>query len=1043
MVKTNKTHILNLYLKHHKEATVKYGPSVVLMQVGSFSEIYSPVNEDSNIETPDLKELSDITNCSIAIKNKGGENEHFMIGWPKIADSKYIPVLIKHGYHVVLVEQSTDGSSTHIKREITNIVSAGTAMNYDNNINNYLMSIYIENYENNNKVFHGCGVSVIDISTGKNNITHILDNPHNNRDYEALVIHLVNIYSPSEVIIHNLDTSISKQDYIRIFNIPHENILINFFQQDLKKMVKIDYQNNFLNEIFNFNTQTSPIENIHCETKPESVLSYILLLEYCHQHRKNVKNNIEIPEEIENINYLNLTNNSIRQINIISNSNNYKGSNDSLITILNKCKTPMGKRLLKERILKPFIEPEDITKSYDYIELFLKNNFYENIRQEISKISDIEKSIRKMGLNEYKYEELFSDNISFDYIKSSIELLKSDPDINTKLQEYSEDIDLFNEFLNDINNQFEWDNFNTINSNNIIERSLFKKDVYPEIDEIDEEIYKNKKNLDYICERLSKFIDQNNNSNNPLPVKIEYTDKDNYYIYTTNTRGLKLKDKFKNLGNQNIIIKDDDSNVIYTLKPQSFSFKTIKGSACKIELNEIGVISNSLIKLNKSMSFLNQKYWNEYIEKSYKKYNKSLKNICKLISEIDFYSNAAYISIKNRYHKPNITLSDKSFLDVKEIRHPIIELINDKHEYITNDISFGLDDKHDGVLLFGTNSCGKSSLMKAIGLNIVMAQSGMYAAALQFNYYPYKKLYTRILNTDNIFSGHSSFIVEMNELREILYSSDKFSMVLADELAVGTETTSALSIVSSSLKILCDRKVSFICTSHLHQLNNISTIKGLKNLKTYHLKITNENEKIIYDRVLEEGSGPAVYGLNVCNALNMSQDFISLARQVQIEINSENNNIISNKKSTYNKSICMGKCSMPMCDNDAEETHHINEQSDADAGGNFDHFHKNKKHNLIPLCKDCHAQITYGNLHIFGYKESSEGDVLDFKFIEKKQEQKKTNKKFSDYEVKKIEKYYNKYNGILSKQKILDKLQMDENIKMGIQTYNKIIKGDY
>ena len=250
------------------------------MQVGGFSEIYSPVNTDNDIkECPDLKYLSDIANCSIAIKNRGGENEHYMIGWPKIADSKYIPILIRNGFHVIMVEQK-EGSSTHITREITNVLSAGTAMNYDNNINNYLMSIYIEEYEINNKTFHGCGVSVIDISTGKNYITHILDNPHNNRDYEAMIIHLVNIYSPSEVIIHNMNSGINKQDYIRIFNIPHENVLINFFQQDIKKMIKIDYQNNFINEIFHFNTQTSPIENIHCETKPETVLSYILLLEY-------------------------------------------------------------------------------------------------------------------------------------------------------------------------------------------------------------------------------------------------------------------------------------------------------------------------------------------------------------------------------------------------------------------------------------------------------------------------------------------------------------------------------------------------------------------------------------------------------------------------------------------------------------------------------------------------------------------------------------------------------------------------------------------
>jgi len=1038
MVKTKTPHILNLYLKHHQESNEKYGKSIVLMQVGSFSEIYN--REIDSSCGPNLKEISDLTNCSIAMKGKNTDNAHYMIGWPKLADSKYIPLLINDGFHVILIEQSSDGSSTHIKREISSVVSAGTAMEYNNNINNYLMSIYIENYDNNGKIFHGAGISIIDISTGKNYITHILDSI-SNRDYEAAIIHYINIYSPSEIIIHNNDKNcFNKLDYIRIFNISHNNVIVNFFK-DIKKFSKIDYQNKFLNEIFNFKNMLDPIQNIHCETKPETVLSYIILLEYAHEHRKNVKMNIELPEQLENITYLNLTNNSIRQINIISNSNNYKGSNDSLITVVNKCKTPMGKRLLRERILKPFINPGDINKSYEYIELFLKNNFYNIIRNELQKISDIEKSIRKMGLNEYNSCELLSDNISFNFIKKTVDLLYSDPDIYNKIQEYSEDIQSFLNFDTEINNHFEWENFNSINNNNIVERSLFKKNIYKEIDEVDNEIFKNKKKLDLICARFSKFIDLNSN-NNSLPIKIEYSDKDNWYIYTTKTRGLKLKERFNNLGDNNIIVKDDeDNNVIFTINPNSVEFKKHNKNEMKIELDEITVISHKIVQYNKKLSYLNNKYWTEYIDYIFKKYNKTLKNICKLISEIDFYSNAAFISHKNRYHKPKIIDNPKSFLDIKEIRHPIIEQINDGHEYITNDIQFGLN--HDGILLFGTNSCGKSSLMKAIGLNLVMAQAGMYTAALQFNYYPYKKLYTRILNTDNIFSGHSSFIVEMNELREILYSADENSLVLADELAIGTETTSALSIVASSLKILCDRKTSFICTSHLHQLNQLPLINNIDNLKTYHLKISNEGETIIYDRTLTEGPGPAVYGLNVCSALNMGQEFITLARQVQMEINGENNNIISDKKSTYNKSICMGECCMPMCDNDAQETHHINEQSDADTDGNFNHFHKNKKHNLIPLCKECHAQITYGNLHIKGWKETSDGDVLDFEFIENKQQQKKSNKKFSDKDIEHVKEYYNKYDGLLSKQKILDKLLSDKNIKMAVQTYNKIIKDEY
>ena len=166
-----------------------------------------------------------------------------------------------------------------------------------------------------------------------------------------------------------------------------------------------------------------------------------------------------------------------------------------------------------------------------------------------------------------------------------------------------------------------------------------------------------------------------------------------------------------------------------------------------------------------------------------------------------------------------------------------------------------------------------------------------------------------------------------------------------------------------------------------------------------------QDEKIIYDRKLEEGPGPAIYGLTVCQALNLGNDFISLARQVQMEINGENNNIISDKQSVYNKSVIMDECSMPMCDCKAEETHHIMEQADADENQNFNHHHKNKAHNLIPLCKKCHAQITYGNLHIFGWKETSEGDILDYEFMNNKQE-KKSNKKYSDKDIKLIKKYY-------------------------------------
>ena len=132
---------------------------------------------------------------------------------------------------------------------------------------------------------------------------------------------------------------------------------------------------------------------------------------------------------------------------------------------------------------------------------------------------------------------------------------------------------------------------------------------------------------------------------------------------------------------------------------------------------------------------------------------------------------------------------------------------------------------------------------------------------------------------------------------------------------------------------------------------------------------------------------------------------------------------------------------MPNCSNPACETHHIFEQADCDDKGNTGHFHKNKAHNLVPLCKGCHAQITYGNLHISGYKETSEGLELQYEIIEGKQENKK--KKFGPQETFSIKQYNNKYGKVLSKQKIIDKLLSDKGLKVSLKIFNQIINDEY
>ena len=376
----------------------------------------------------------------------------------------------------------------------------------------------------------------------------------------------------------------------------------------------------------------------------------------------------------------------------------------------------------------------------------------------------------------------------------------------------------------------------------------------------------------------------------------------------------------------------------------------------------------------------------------------------------------------------------------KDIRHPIVECVQTEIEYVPNDVSLS----EDGILLFGTNACGKSTLMKSIGLTIIMAQAGFFVPCSQLKYSPYTQIFTRILNNDNIFKRQSSFAVEMSELRGILKRADKNSLVLGDELCSGTETTSALSIVSAGLKTLSDLKCSFVFTSHLHQLMDIHLVKSIQTLKIYHLKIEYDSEKdlLIYKRKLEEGSGPAIYGLEVCRALDLGSEFISLARKIQMEITNTSDTLVNDKLSNYNSDIVMDICQI--CLDKSEHTHHIKEQNEADSNGIIDHHHKNITHNLVPLCEPCHHKVHNENLRIYGYIQTSDGIKLNYEYIDIKNDHINTKKKFSKKDLEIILQYKDDIDDKkMKKSNLIKKLEIQHHIQISGGTLNKVLKGKY
>jgi DNA mismatch repair protein MutS len=306
------------------------------------------------------------------------------------------------------------------------------------------------------------------------------------------------------------------------------------------------------------------------------------------------------------------------------------------------------------------------------------------------------------------------------------------------------------------------------------------------------------------------------------------------------------------------------------------------------------------------------------------------------------------------------------------LRHCLIEHIQQNEIYVTNDLTLGADEK--GILLFGTNAVGKTSLIRALCVSIIMAQSGMFVPSSKFVYKPYTAIFSRILGNDNLFKGLSTFAVEMTELRIILKMADENSLILGDELCSGTETESALSIFVAGLMKLSEKGSSHIFATHFHEIVTYSEIEALAKLSMKHMSVTydRENDCLVYDRKLKDGSGPKIYGLEVCKSLYLEQEFLDLAYSIRNKYYPDSRGDLSSPTTIYNANKIRGKCEM--CGLKlGEETHHLSPQQNADVNGFIGSFHKNHRANLASVCEECHDKLHGSNEKTASRKKTTRG----------------------------------------------------------------------
>jgi DNA mismatch repair protein MutS len=1058
--------ILALYYDYRNKYEKKYGSNtIILMQVGDFFEIYSKQKDDVL-----LNNTKNILQTRIAEKNKDKTTpSYFMCGFPKHVLYGKLNVFLKHNFTVVVVEQleNCKGAS----RDVTEIHTPGisfTNLEKENANHDYVCCFYIKQskkYKTHEDILH-IGISLIDISTGYNIIYELLDFNINKTINE--LSQFINKFFPKRIMLYYDMVEIKYLNEIKIIitelNILYDEIDFNSVGSEKSNKYseynKIAYQDAFFNKIFTSTGMVSAIEYFNIGKYEFAIISYLLLLQFTHEYNSKIIENILDPEIYINTNYLNFNNNALYQLNITENNiidtygTTNTSKNSTLFKIINKTSTLMGKRLLYKRMLNPILDTQKLNKRYDQIDFMIQDNNYLKFEEHLNLVCDIERYHRKIvmeKLHPYEFTKLF---YSFKSIINILDLVISTSDDSTDETDtpFNHNIEYFNnfkEYYNEFNSIFnDIDNMENIKLTTI-KNSFFTKGTNAKIDKLQDKIDEKLNFFNDEQQKLSNFIDNKSNY-----VSIVLHNK-KYVLFATTKRCKVMMDGFNK-----VKINDNDTNTNKTV------YELIKktGNTSIISSPKLTLMSSKLIELESSIGDIVKNEFINTLSFQYKKFEQSIKYITNLISIIDINKSCAKTSIQNVYHKPTIKPYNNDnipYIDCENIRHPIIERLNIGTEYITNDVRLGQtkeeEDKktHDGLILFGLNAAGKSSFMKAIGLNIILAQMGMYVPSSKFEYYPFNSLYTRISDNDNIFKGQSSFAVEMTELNYIINYADEHSLVIGDEVCKGTETISGISLVTSTINTLANNNVKFIFASHLHQLTKLEEINSIDNITFNHLSVeyNTDNNDIAYNRKLKNGPGPDIYGLEVARHIINNDKFLSFAQQIRNKIQKKSNNILDSNSSKYNSSIYVNECKI--CKTTAEQVkpsqldvHHINQQKDTDCNNIVidKHFHKNNSHNLVVLCKPCHQKVHSNKIELSGWVFTSNGIQLNYKIIEnikikvKKEvndkDKEKEENKYNESEIYNIVKYYKKYK-IVSK--TIEKLKIRKNIIISSYFLKKIL----
>lgn len=757
---------------------------ILFFRLGDFYEMFF---EDALIASRELE-------LTLTGKSAGLEDRIPMCGIPYHSVNPYIDKLIDKGYKVAICEQIEDPKTAKgvVKREVLQILSKGTMMNsefLDEKTNNYIGNVIDLKYT--------YVISYADISTGEFYTTTSI------YDSNSLVSLILSLNLKEIVVKNNFDN----------------NVL-----NTLKNKYKVNIS------IFDEEIDVSEYTNIFSHIEDSKYIESIKhLLSYLISTQKRSLNYLQKINIINTKSYLKLDINARRNLELTS-SLRLKERTYSLLWLLDKTKTAMGSRMLKNWIENPLVDKNEINKRYDIVEK-LETEFIlkEELREYLYQVYDLERLSGRIGYGNTNGRDLLQ-------LKNSLKVLPNIKSILDNLK-YEKTIETLDDLYELLQNSIDEDAPVTIKEGGII-----KSGFNLELDELKENRSSGK---DFVI----KMESEERNRTGIKNLKVGYNKIFGYYIEVSKSNIGLIKEEYNYIRKQTLA--NCERYVTPLLKEKEALILGAEEKIINLEYNLFIEIKNKV-----------------------QTYIKRIQNIAKVIAEIDVLQSFATISEENNYIRPIIT--DKRIVEIIDNRHPVVEKVLET-PFVPNDIL--MDEKTNILIITGPNMAGKSTYMREFAITVIMAQIGCFVPAKKCTLPIFDQIFTRIGASDDLVSGDSTFMVEMKEANEAITNATMNSLIIFDELGRGTATYDGLSLAQSIIEYIHNNiKCKTLFSTHYHELTKLES--HFKNIKNVHVSALEENGNITFLHKIKDGAVDKSYGIHVAKLANLPKPVIERADEI-------------------------------------------------------------------------------------------------------------------------------------------------------------------